>query len=69
MHSARDPSQSFRTIMNVLALNCGSSTLKFQLRNPDGIRRLASGVVERIGGPAQVGSALRQARSSATSAP
>ena len=40
--------------MNVLAINCGSSTLKFQLRNPNGNRPLASGVVERIGGLAQV---------------
>jgi acetate kinase len=45
--------------MNVLVLNCGSSTVKFQLiatdldeisRNAD--RRLAGGVVERIGGEA-----------------
>ena len=45
--------------MNVLILNCGSSTVKFQLiatdldeinRNAD--RRLARGVVERIGGEA-----------------
>lgn len=47
--------------MNVLILNCGSSTVKFQLiatdldeisRNAD--RRLAGGVVERIGGEAIV---------------
>ncbi|HXU38156.1 MAG TPA: acetate kinase [Blastocatellia bacterium] len=47
--------------MNVLILNCGSSTVKFQLiatdmdeisRNAD--RRLARGVVERIGGEAIV---------------
>ena len=46
--------ESLRTTMNVLAVNCGSSTLKFQLSNLDGKRRLASGVVERIGGPAHV---------------
>ena len=45
--------------MNILVLNCGSSTVKFQLiatdldeiaRNAD--RRLARGVIERIGGEA-----------------
>src|SRR6185369_8171938 len=45
--------------MNVLVLNCGSSTVKFQLiatdleiieRNED--KRLASGYVERVGGEA-----------------
>lgn len=45
--------------MNVLVLNCGSSTVKFQIIETDAEliqqeadRRLASGVVERIGGQA-----------------
>lgn len=45
--------------MNVLVLNCGSSTVKFQiietdrdLMKTDADRRLASGVIERIGGQA-----------------
>jgi len=45
--------------MNVLVLNCGSSTLKFQLidtdlerMESDADRRLAVGIVERIGGQA-----------------
>jgi len=42
--------------MKVLILNCGSSTLKFQLIEPadgstDQNRRLARGLVDRIGGP------------------
>lgn len=47
--------------MNVLVLNCGSSTLKFQiivtdqeLISADSDRRLASGVVERIGSQALI---------------
>jgi len=53
--------------MNVLAINCGSSTLKFQLLDVDTERRLAYGVVDRIGGEAEVdfqvegGAALREA--------
>lgn len=41
--------------MRVLVLNCGSSTLKFQLIDSDGLadsRKLARGIVDRIGGPA-----------------
>jgi acetate kinase len=47
--------------MNVLVLNCGSSSLKFQiiqtdheLAQQDADRRLAKGLVERIGGKAAV---------------
>ena len=47
--------------MNVLVLNAGSSTLKFQLIRTDAERisedadeRLADGVVERIGGEAVI---------------
>ena len=44
--------------MKVLVINCGSSTLKFQLVETDGEaapdrqRRLAGGIVDRIGGRA-----------------
>ena len=38
--------------MNVLVLNCGSSSLKFQLVDATTETRLARGVVERIGGQA-----------------
>ena len=38
--------------MNVLVLNCGSSSLKFQLVDCATETRLARGVVERIGGQA-----------------
>ncbi len=38
--------------MNVLVLNCGSSSLKFQLVDSTTETRLARGVVERIGGQA-----------------
>ena len=41
--------------MKVLVLNCGSSTLKFQLIETDGMartRKLARGIVDRIGGAA-----------------
>ena len=38
--------------MNVLVLNCGSSSLKFQLVDSTSETRLARGVVERIGGQA-----------------
>ncbi|HWO88475.1 MAG TPA: acetate kinase, partial [Gemmatimonadales bacterium] len=47
--------------MNILVLNCGSSTVKFQiietdrdLIESDGDRRLASGMIERIGGHALI---------------
>lgn len=47
--------------MNVLVLNCGSSTVKFQLIDTDADkiekdedRRLAQGVVERLGGKSQL---------------
>jgi acetate kinase len=40
--------------MNVLAVNCGSSTLKFQLIDMEGARTLARGIVERISGPAAI---------------
>ena len=39
--------------MKILVLNCGSSTLKFQLTETDGMARtckLARGIVDRIGG-------------------
>ena len=46
---------------NILAINCGSSTLKFQLIESNGEttilgqeRRLASGIVDRIGGNATI---------------
>lgn len=35
--------------MKILVLNCGSSSLKYQLFNMDNERVLAQGVVERIG--------------------
>jgi len=41
--------------MKVLVLNCGSSTLKFQVIDTDGLadaRKLARGIVDRIDGPA-----------------
>ena len=62
--------------MNVLVLNCGSSTVKFQListdldeiaRNAD--RRLARGAIERIGGEAIISSKIEgreQQRSTAS---
>ncbi len=40
--------------MKVLAVNCGSSTLKFQLIDMEGARTLAYGIVERISGPAAI---------------
>ena len=35
--------------MNVLVINCGSSSLKYQLINMDDESVLAKGLVERIG--------------------
>jgi len=35
--------------MNILVLNCGSSSVKYQFINPEKSRVLTSGVVERIG--------------------
>jgi acetate kinase len=35
--------------MNILVLNCGSSSVKYQLINGDEQKKLAGGVVERIG--------------------
>lgn len=35
--------------MNVLVINCGSSSLKYQLINTDDESVLAKGLVERIG--------------------
>ncbi len=35
--------------MNILVINCGSSSLKYQLINMDGEELLAKGLVERIG--------------------
>ena len=35
--------------MNVLVINCGSSSLKFQLINSDSEEVLAKGLCERIG--------------------
>ncbi len=47
--------------MNILVLNCGSATVKFQIIETDSDaieadadRRLASGVIERIGGQALI---------------
>ena len=36
--------------MKILVLNCGSSSLKFQLINMDNNERMAKGNFERIGG-------------------
>ena len=36
--------------MKILVLNCGSSSLKFQLINMENNERLAKGNFERIGG-------------------
>ena len=36
--------------MKILVLNCGSSSLKFQLINMDDNERMAKGNFERIGG-------------------
>ena len=49
--------------MTVLVLNCGSSSIKYQLIDPAGPSRLAKGLVERIGeddGVADHAAALRQ---------
>ncbi|SEE17152.1 acetate/propionate family kinase [Jiangella alba] len=49
--------------MTVLVLNCGSSSIKYQLIAPDGPARLAKGIVERIGeddGVPDHAAALRQ---------
>ena len=35
--------------MNILVLNCGSSSLKYQLIDMDGEKVLAKGLCERIG--------------------
>ena len=35
--------------MNVLVINCGSSSLKFQLINAESEQVLAKGICERIG--------------------
>ena len=35
--------------MNVLVINCGSASLKYQLIDMDGEKVLAKGLVERIG--------------------
>jgi acetate kinase len=35
--------------MKILAINCGSSTLKFQVIETEGERKLASGIVDKIG--------------------
>jgi acetate kinase len=53
--------------MNVLAINCGSSTLKFQIIEMEGARTLARGIVERISGDSAIefsagsGQVLREA--------
>ncbi len=54
--------------MNILVLNCGSSSVKFQLIDTDAEkiktdtdRRLAHGVIERIGGPALVNFSVQNA--------
>ncbi|MCP9272036.1 acetate kinase [Mycolicibacterium arenosum] len=50
--------------MTVLVLNCGSSSLKYAVVEPDSGRQLADGIVERIGddgGPADHEAALRLA--------
>ena len=38
-----------RQVMNVLVINCGSSSLKFQLINAESEEVLAKGICERIG--------------------
>jgi acetate kinase len=55
------PPSSFIVSMNILVLNCGSSTIKFQLIDTDlekiaqdTDKRLARGVIERIGGEAVI---------------
>lgn len=62
--------------MNILVLNCGSSSLKFQLiatdlerieQNAD--RRLASGQIERIGGAAIINFAVEGAPAEKSAAP
>ncbi|MBQ3907284.1 MAG: hypothetical protein II743_11020, partial [Lachnospiraceae bacterium] len=35
--------------MNILVINCGSSSLKFQLINSDSEQCIAKGLCERIG--------------------
>ena len=35
--------------MNILVINCGSSSLKYQLIDMEGENLLAKGLVERIG--------------------
>ncbi len=45
--------------MNILVLNCGSSSVKYQFINPDTQRELAQGIVERIG---MSGAVLRNKR-------
>ena len=35
--------------MNILVINCGSSSLKFQLINADNEKLIAKGLCERIG--------------------
>jgi len=50
--------------MTVLVLNCGSSSLKYAVVQPDSGRQLADGIVERVGdahGPADHEAALRLA--------
>ena len=37
--------------MKILVLNCGSSSIKFQVRNADGEKLLCKGLIERIGEP------------------
>jgi acetate kinase len=51
-------------VTTVLVLNCGSSSLKYAVVEPDSGRQLADGIVERIGdtgGPADHAAALRTA--------
>ena len=39
------------SMQNILVINAGSSSIKYQLIGADGEDRLASGLVERIGEP------------------
>ena len=46
--------------MNVLVINCGSSSLKFQLINSESEEVLAKGLCERIGIDGRLRSLTRQ---------
>ena len=48
--------------MKILVINCGSSSLKYQLYNMDNNEVLAKGLVERIGIDGSIFSISQQAR-------